>query len=222
MGSALWANSRFGLALYIIQIVSAVIIGVFMRIFFPLPKSAIKCQRTEKTSFGVRSFSNVIKEATSSMLGVCALVLFFASFVGALFSLLEDFRISTVAGSLIYGFFEMSGAVEKAAEIENRALGMVITAFICGWSGLSIHFQIISICIEDGISFVPYFASKTAQALISALGMLLYVRVIDPSLPSLPVFVSLPSIAQGGVLSNAVFVLGVIQLFYSYFKRKTV
>ncbi len=222
VGSALWANSRFGLALYIIQIASAVLIGIFMRIFFPLPKKAIGCERGEKPSFGVRSFSNVISEASSSMIGVCALVLFFASFVGALFSLLEGFHPGPAVSSFIYGFFEMSGAVGMAAEIENRALGMVITALICGWSGLSIHFQIISICIEDEISFVPYFAAKAAQALISALGMLLYVRVIDPSIASLSVFAPLPSIAQGGALSNSVFALGVIQILYSHFKKKTV
>ena len=222
VGSALWSNSRFGLALYIIQIVSAVIIGVFMRIFFPLPKSAMLCERAEKPTFGVRSFSNVIKDASSSMLGVCALVLFFASFVGALFSLLEGFHLNTAVSSLIYGFFEMSGAVEMASEIGNRELGMVLTALICGWSGLSIHFQIISICIEDRISFVPYFAAKTAQAIISALSMLLYVRVIDRSLPSLSVFAPLPSIPQGSLLSNAVFVLGVIQVCYSHLKKRIV
>ncbi len=222
VGSALWSNSRFGLALYIIQIVSAVIIGVFMRIFFPLPKNAMRGERGEKPSFGVRSFSCVISEAASSMMGVCALVLFFASFVGALFSLLSGFHLSAAVSSLIYGFFEMSGAVGEAAEIENTALGMVITALICGWSGLSIHFQIISICIEDGVSFVPYFAAKTAQALISALGMLLYVRVIDPSLASLSVFAPITSVATGSAvvfLSKIAFVLGVIQALYSRLKK---
>ena len=222
VGSALWASSRFGMALYIIQIISAVIIGAFMRIFFPIPKNAAVGTRTERPSFVVRSFSNVIREASASMMGVCALVLFFASFVGALFSLLEGFHLNSAVSSLIYGFFEMSGAVDMAAEIENKSLGMVITALICGWSGLSIHFQIISICIEDGISFVPYFAAKTAQALISALGMLLYVRVIDPTLPSLSAFALMPSVAGGEFLSNLVFVLGVIQVFYSRIKKKTV
>ena len=222
VGSALWSNSRFGLALYIIQIASAVIIGVFMRMFFPLPKNAMVGGKTEKSSFGVRSFSNVIKEASASMLGVCALVLFFASFVGALFSLLEGVKLNSTVSSLIYGFFEMSGAVDMAAEIENKALGMVITALICGWSGLSIHFQIISICIEDEISFVPYFTAKAVQALISALGMLLYVRVIDPTLPTLSAFATMPSVAEGGFLSNLVFILGIIQVFYSRIKKKTV
>ena len=107
-------------------------------------------------------------------------------------------------------------------EIENKALGMVITALICGWSGLSIHFQIISICIEDEISFVPYFTAKAVQALISALGMLLYVRVIDPTLPTLSAFATMPSVAEGGFLSNLVFILGIIQVFYSRIKKKTV
>ncbi len=226
VGSAIWSNSRFGAALYIIQLASAVIIGIFMRIFFPLKTGEIKRERREKPSFGVRNFSTVISEAASSMIGVCALVLFFASFVGALFSLLEGFHMSAAVNSLIYGFFEMSGAVGEASKIENRALGMVITALICGWSGLSIHFQIISICIEDGVSFVPYFAAKTAQALLSALGMILYVRIIDPSSSSLSVFATSPSVAAGSAavafLSKALFSLGVIQVLYSHLKKKTV
>lgn len=221
VGSALWGNSRFGLALYILQILSALIIGIFMRRFFPLPKNALGSRCAEKPSFGIRSFSGVIKDASSSMMGVCALVLFFASFVGALFSLLEGFGLTTAVGSLIYGFFEMSGAVDMAAEISNKSLGMVITALICGWSGLSIHFQVISICIDDGISFVPYFAAKTAQALISGLGMLLYVRVIDPSLPSVSVFASFSPVVEGVFLSNSVFVFGIFQIIYSRFGKKS-
>ncbi|MBR3965536.1 MAG: hypothetical protein IKJ91_00520 [Clostridia bacterium] len=223
VGSALWGNAHFGFALYIIQIVSAIIIGIFMRIFFPLQRSEMKNQQYERPSFGVRCFSKVISEASASMIGVCALVLFFASFVGALFSLLERFHMSDAVSSLIYGFFEMSGAVGKAAEIENRALGMIITALICGWSGLSIHFQIISICIEDGVSFVPYFSAKTAQALLSALGMIVYIRLIDPTMPSLYAFAPLQA-ANGGnalfLLSNGAFIFGTARTFYLRFKKK--
>ncbi len=226
VGSALWGDSRFGLALYIIQIAAAIIIGVFMRLFFPLPKSEMKKQPVDRPSFGVRCFSKVISDAASSMIGVCALVLFFASFVGALFSLLERFEMSAAVSSLIYGFFEMSGAVGEAAMIENRALGMVITALICGWSGLSIHFQIISICIEDGVSFVPYFSAKAAQALLSALGMILYIRVIDPAMPSLYAFA--PIYSETGVsaavflLSNSAFIFGIARVLYLRFKKKSI
>ncbi|MBQ8207419.1 MAG: hypothetical protein IJZ89_01640 [Clostridia bacterium] len=226
VGSALWSNPTFGTVLYVIQILAAVIIGVFLRLVFPLKKSENISVKNEQTDIGIRTFSKVVSESAISMLNVCALVLFFASFVGALVSMLEGFGIEQGTVAVIYGFFEMSGAVGEAAKVLPRELGLVLTALICGWSGLSIHFQVISVCSSDGVSFVPYFCAKAAQGILSALGMLFYIKVIDPSLPSLCV----PALASSGaeegstalaIAANAVLMIGVILYFLPRRARKS-
>lgn len=217
VGSALWSNQKFGVVLYVVQLISAMLIGVFLRILFPLKKSELPKEKNEQVSIGIRTFSKVVSESAMSMVNVCALVLFFASFVGALVSMLEGFGIEQGTVSLIYGFFEMSGAVGEAAKITPSELGLIYTALICGWSGLSVHFQVISVCTADGISFLPYFCSKAVQSLLSALGMLIYIRFIDPTLPSLCV----PALAFGeysgstasAIAANAVLAVGIITHF---------
>lgn len=215
VGSALWSNSAFGTVLYIIQLLSAVVIGVFLGLFFPLKNKNNAPRDREPINIGVRTFVSVVSDSAASMLNVCALVLFFASFVGALVSMLEGFGIGQEAITLIYGFFEMSGAVGEAAKIANAEVGLVLTALICGWSGLSIHCQVISVCAADGVSFVPYFFAKAAQSLLSALGMLFYIRVIDPSMPTR----LMPALAPSGLsgistaftlAANAVLIAGVV------------
>ena len=46
---------------------------------------------------------------------------------------------------------------------------MLLCALAVGWSGLSVHFQIMSICDGCAVSFRPYFASKAAQGLLNVL-----------------------------------------------------
>lgn len=225
VGSSLWSNQSFGLILYLIQIFSAVTVGVFLRIFFPLKNRTVNPVKNERFEIGIRTFSKVVSESAHSMLNVCALVLFFASFVGALISMLEGFGISRAAVAVIYGIFEMSGAVNEAARVMPRELGMVLTALICGWSGLSVHFQVISVCSLDGISFIPYFCSKAAQGIISAVAMLFYIKAVDPTLPAL----CIPAVASSGVQSvntafaigaNTVLVIGLFIYFLPLIRRK--
>ncbi len=202
VGWSLWSSTHFGTVLYIIQILSALLIGLFLRILYPLPKNDRSEIRPSDVSFGIGNFLRVVSESSVSMLNVCALVLFFAAFVGALVSILGRFDLGQDAIAVIYGFFEMSGAVGAAALVPSRELGMVLTALICGWSGLSIHFQVISICEQDGISFVPYFAAKAVQGILSALFMLIYIRFINKSLP----YLCLPTIfVDGHSLGNTAF-----------------
>ena len=202
VGWSLWSSTHFGTVLYVIQIISALLIGLFLRILYTPEKKDCSENVSSEVSFGIGNFLRVVSDSSVSMLNVCALVLFFAAFVGALVSILEKFDLSQGTIAVIYGFFEMSGAVGAAALVPSRELGMVLTALICGWSGLSIHFQVISVCEQDGISFVPYFAAKAAQGVLSAFFMFIYIKFINKGLP----YLCLPTIfVDGHSLGNTAF-----------------
>ncbi len=227
VGTALWSCPKFGIVLYIIQLLSAAIIGIAMRFISPPYECDTVSEGEKMNGFSVRTLTKVISESAISMLNICALILFFASLVGALTSFLEGFGIIQSTKTLIYGFFEMTGAVREASKILPIESGMIITALICGWSGLSVHFQVISICFDDGIGFAPYFAAKLSQGILSALFMLFYISFIDKTLPSL----CLPALASGvalssksttlSILSNAVLIIGLIYSFLGKYSRCT-
>jgi hypothetical protein len=100
------------------------------------------------------------------MLSVCAFILFFFTLVGALESVLSPLDIPKPVWSLVFGIFEMIGGMTAAAKC--GAAGYVIAAFIAGWSGLSVCFQIMSVCEADWISFKPFMLSRLALALINS------------------------------------------------------
>ncbi len=219
LGNALWSCPDFGVVLYVIQIFSAILVGVIFRFIMP-EKDNFLNEKSSQTEFaGVRVFQKVISEAAISMLNVCALVLFFASMVGALLSLFESFGSGQVLKTLVYGFFEMTGACGEAAKLLPKESGMIITALICGWSGLSVHFQVIAICHGERISFAPYFAAKLLQGVLSAASMMVYIKLIDPSLPEscIPVVAAFDNSKKGStefaILANSVLVIGLIMKF---------
>ena len=228
VGSTLWSCPDFGVVLYVIQIIASIVIGVAFRFLMPIKKNEDHHFSEQRQTIGVRIFSKVIAESAVSMLNVCALVLFFASMVGALVSVIESFGTGQLLKTFIYGFFEMTGATGEAAKILPKETGMVITALICGWSGLSVHFQVISICSDKNISFAPYFAAKAMQGLLSALAMLGYIKLIDTSLP----LACVPALAAYGegnrgntafaIAANTVLVISLLfhflpRLFHRFF-----
>ncbi|MBE6538736.1 MAG: hypothetical protein E7671_04655 [Ruminococcaceae bacterium] len=219
VGTSLWSCPRLGSILFIFQLIISLIIGITLRFLFPLETKETAEKRVMQSVPSIRTFTKVMAESAISMLNICALVLFFASIVGALVSILEVFGIGQTAKTLIYGFFEMSGAVGEAARITSKELGLVLTALICGWSGISVHFQVMSVCSNAGISFVPYFVSKGFQGIFSALFMLLYIKFIDSSLlfACVPTFAA-DNLSKGNtalaVAANAVFLISIILCFF--------
>ena len=59
---------------------------------------------------------------------------------------------------------------ESIESISHRALAC---AFLSGWSGFCVHFQVIAICEDSEISFRKYFIFKGLQGIVCTLLALL-------------------------------------------------
>jgi hypothetical protein len=75
--------------------------------------------------------------------------------------------------ALLYGFFEMSSGVSAAAALHKRPLSVMLCALTVGWSGLSVHCQLVTLADGRGLSFRPYLCARAAQALLCALSVLI-------------------------------------------------
>ncbi|WP_066502976.1 sporulation integral membrane protein YlbJ [Abyssisolibacter fermentans] len=71
---------------------------------------------------------------------------------------------------LLCGFIEMTNGCKIIAAVGNSSYVAKLSAisFIIGWSGLSIHSQVISIIKETKLKLKPYIAAKFAHGLLSA------------------------------------------------------
>lgn len=223
VGVSLYANRRFGTFLFLAALTASVLVGLGSRLLFPIPKETfLRSASTPRVLAPSRviSFTKAISSATASVLSVCACVLFFTSLVGCLTHLLSTFSVSPLLEAMLFCLFEISSGVSAAAILESAEASAAICGFAVGWSGISVHFQILSLGCDRGISFKPYLISKFCQGLFCAAASWFYVRKIDPHLltftQSTAVFPQAQSRTQYVLLSCLLFLICTML----YYRRK--
>lgn len=171
VGISLLGSRKIGLLLYLSVILSAVTVGVLGR-FLRKNKKSLSSERPicilTKNNGGTELFTSAIINSASAMLTVCAYVTFFSSLVGCLGVILENLGIPPTFFSAIFGFFEISGGIGMAAAMTDRKIAVLLCALILGWSGLSVHLQISTVC-GGKVNLKPYFIAKVAQSALCCL-----------------------------------------------------
>ena len=175
VGDGLFGSRRFGILLCVAEALSALIIGIAARRYFAAKKR--KCESLgwlseekadKKTDSGKQRGAYLIVDAVSSnalnMLTICSFVVFFSALTGFLQAFAEYWRLGGECAAFLIGFFEMTGGVSAAAEYANPVVAPLIAAALVGWSGLSVHFQFISLCKDYEFSKKPYFVAKIARS----------------------------------------------------------
>ncbi len=173
VGISLWGSRSFGWWLYAAILLSAlgICIGTGRwgqkRTPREPPEKALPSSPCGPRGAG--RFTEAIASATRSILTVCAYVIFFSALMGALTYALGALRVPSIICTLLFCLLEISGGVGQASGTAPLLLGGVLTAFACGWSGLSMHCQVLSICDGRGFAFRSYFGAKLLQGLLCAL-----------------------------------------------------
>ena len=219
VGVSLFGNRSFGIFLYLAVLSSALVIGFLFQLFSPVPVQETRLTASQPTA--TTSFSRAIASATSSMLSVCACVVFFTSVIGCLSHATDALCLPSPVEAFLFGIFEISSGVSAAAD-ESAAIRLALCGFAVGWSGISVHCQILSVGSGRGVSFTPYFLSKALQGLLTALAAYVYGKQIAPDLIDCPA-----SLEIAGKPENILFPLAVCLFFcicvllYSRKKRKS-
>lgn len=232
VGVSLFADKSIGNAMFASVFISALIIGFFGKFIYKYSKNAAEpfidtsSTTSQERRFEIKEFTNSISHAAQSMLTVCAFVVFFSAFVGVFENLLASLSLPDTSKALAFGLFEITAGVSRAAALADRQTALLLCAFICGWSGLSVHFQIMSVCTDKnrGISFVPYFLSKLIQGFLCTAIIYIYIRFIDPS-----ILLSAPTVDANAsffppvsyiVAVNVIFLLTLLAICASGIKNK--
>ncbi len=224
VGVSLLGNKKIGIALYLCVIFSSIIVGIVGKYFLGYKKADINHNTMVISGdISVRAVTNAIQSSAMSMLSVCAYVVFFSAFVGCIGALLSRFSLPNEITAGIFGFFELSSGVGAAADCSNKLHAILLCALFSGWSGLSVGFQIMSVCSGRNISFKPYFIAKASQGVICALLAYLSVKCFFPSVLSSnsPVF-SLDQNTLGDISRYLCLALFLSALIFSAFTRKKV
>lgn len=169
VGSTLWKNINFGIFLYVCAVFSAILSGFLLHVVQKRRKSTRGIPFSKFyiiPHFKAEMLSSAIKNATTSTLLVCAYVVFFATLGGAFEIVLERFSASETMHAIVASLLELSGGVSAASMISNQKLAKILTGTTVGWSGISVHCQMLSLCDGHNLSTRPYLVAKLMQTVL--------------------------------------------------------
>lgn len=172
VGSALYHNAITGAILWLSQVITQIILGIFAC-------RKIKYSPAKITEKNKTPLSNALVASTNSgingILSLCGMVIVFSSFMG----LCDDLRIT----EYIIRFMGVSGIPEGISQAIISSLWEVtkgcsmccdlsaplwLCSFALGWGGICVHFQIYSLTDSINIPKIKFTLYRLAQGVISA------------------------------------------------------
>ena len=190
-GAAVLGSAGAGLILFIAQTAAALAVAVITRPKAPPVRSGRENTAAAKVpSFG-SAFSGAVRGSFGAVLDICAFVILFSVLGGLMDSagitdlicgLLSRLGVNTaVSSALIHGLMEISAGVRLAgAKGIPAALRLPLTAAVIGWSGVSVHFQVLSVTESCGLRLGHYLRGKLMTSLLSAFFASLLGRLFTP------------------------------------------
>ncbi len=170
VGAGMLGNSRVGIGLWLIHIVSAFFVGMLFRnrkssytgknSSYPPNKPAALQVNTAAL------ISNAMTDAMMSMIPIGAAIIFFAAFT----ALLNALGIIPAQVGWLSGIVEITTGLSKLAfsDMPYTAKLCLISA-ISGWAGISVHIQVTGILTNAGLSCKKYIFGKLCHMAVSAL-----------------------------------------------------
>lgn len=165
VGTAIYSKLSYGIILYVVHIISSIFVGVIFRGYHK-SKHIAPPHRLDTYDLSISDvFSTAINNAAKNMITVCFSIIFFASVSS---TLLELFNPPPLLDALVSGLCEFSTGTIKTSILDTELYKkLIITSFIIGFSGLSVHLQVAAVTAKSGLSLKPYIAGKILHGLIS-------------------------------------------------------
>ena len=218
VGAGLYGNRRLGVALYLVVLSCGLFTGFLAR--FCLRRTGDFAEHPHFPSGlhpgGVETFTGAVSGAASGMLTVCAYVIFFSAITGTIGQIAEGRGLFGEVGYvLLCGLLEMTGGIGGASALSGN-WALILTAAFAGWSGVSVHCQVMTLCGGRGLSFKPYLLAKGVQGLlcggVTAVILWWFPALMTPAeglvTDAILAFMSMKDIPLPALLTDGVFVAG--------------
>ena len=158
VGSVMLGSVRAGVIIYASLCISALLIGIVLRFFAPVPIT------DENRAISDVPLSDRFVEATEkaavSMLKICAWITLFSCF----FSLINEFGFDKNVVTAIRCLLEATGGCRAVSEYGNI---YCVTATL-GWSGLCVICQVLGDIRKVGTPFALFVSFRAVHAALSA------------------------------------------------------
>ena len=166
VGKGMLGSAAYGVILYGASLISAVAVGVIFKLVSKNKEKSVTASCTDEPKRGMAEIiTGAITDSGFGMVSVCAFVVFFSAFLGVMNGALSGFSLPDGVVASIFFIFELTTGVSKIATLDAPYI-LPLAALAVGWSGLSVHFQTISICAGRGVRLLPYFLAHALRAVI--------------------------------------------------------
>ena len=221
IGTAIYLKPIYGVTLYVIHIISSVIVGILFRFYgknrHNSPPTNINTLELELPQV----ITTALETASKNILTVCFSIIFFSSVAQAFFDILP---LSDTVDAILSGICEFSTGVLKISVInESLMTKLVMSAFIVGFSGFTVHLQVMASTADSGLSLKPYILGKFLHGIISA--VITYVVLLLADIR--PIFSQGPyPLSQSFVISSSGLIVTTVTLLiftvviYRRFKKR--
>jgi hypothetical protein len=168
VGESMLGDKSAGIMLYLTLLAVSLITGIIQKFVF---KS--NPEKAPKYSASLPPENPIVSSLCSSgisMLNLCSNIVFFSVITEITLSLFSF--SSPLFPALLHGIFELSGGCAAASALGSE-MALPLCAFILGWSGFGVHFQIISACGHQK-DLPAYFFVKLLHGLVCAAAVFVF------------------------------------------------
>ena len=175
VGRGMLGSARIGAVLYGIVILSSFLFAVLLRVicgrvpeYEPLPSTE------KKSTVTLSLFTQSVRRAFSSMLQICAFLLFFSCITACLADVGQALSLPSFVLVILSGFLEMTSGISAAVLSLSPTAAFCAVAFFAAFSGLSVCLQLFSLTEGLALRVLPYLGARAIQGIIALLLASLY------------------------------------------------
>lgn len=191
VGVGMLGNKHFGIMLYIVHILSAVLVGIFFSLFSKKERivqpQAITAVRLS------HAFSDAVCRGTKTMLEVCGFLVFFSVLRVFITPIIASVFRTSAFGLVLSAMAEVTlGAYDICKSSMPETFILIALSGVIGFGGLCVMLQVMGVVSKAGLGMKTYICGKLLQMALSMGMMSLMVR----NLPIKQVFSNLSYVPQ--------------------------
>lgn len=215
-GGVVLHDPRIGFLLWMIQVLAALLTGLFLRPIVPFSGTSINIHLESKSALA--SFVESVQTAARTMCHLSGFLVLFSVLLCLVTPLFSMLRIPAAASALCAGILELTNGVTMLAAVPVNLSGrFLLTSILLGFSGFCVHAQVLSFAVPLGLSIRPYLCGKVLHALLAGLLSIPALFLLPDAI--LPASAIQPPLSVGvfsGILSFAL--LSVLLFFFFLWK----
>lgn len=163
VGAEIFGSLRFGVILYLSQIIACVLTGALSGIGLkPDSEAFIKTQK--KNESGTVLIVNAVHSAIKSMAVICGFVVAFSAFLPVISLFLSD--LSMPANYIIRGLLEVTTGCQSLSNFRDYNPA-ILAAVFTGFGGICVQIQVCAMLKGTGISMKPFFLWRIPYMIFS-------------------------------------------------------